>query len=122
MIFFAPLANRLGIYKIKAELEDLSLKYLEPEKYFEIAQLVAQTKSDREETVNALIDKITHDVEKNGINAQITGRAKHYYSIYAKMKRQNITFHDLYDITAVRVIVDSVKECYEVFRSYSLPI
>ena len=61
---FAPLANRLGIYKIKAELEDLSLKYLEPEKYFEIAQLVAQTKSDREETVNALIDKITHDVEK----------------------------------------------------------
>ncbi len=111
---FAPLANRLGIYKIKAELEDLSLKYLEPEKYFEIAQLVAQTKSDREETVNALIDKITHDVEKNGINAQITGRAKHYYSIYAKMKRQNITFHDLYDITAVRVIVDSVKECYEV--------
>ncbi len=106
---FAPLANRLGIYKIKAELEDLSLKYLEPEKYFEIAQLVAQTKSDREETVNALIDKITHDVEKNGINAQITGRAKHYYSIYAKMKRQNITFHDLYDITAVRVIVDSVK-------------
>lgn len=111
---FAPLANRLGIYKIKAELEDLSLKYLEPEKYFEIAQLVAQTKADREETVNALIDKIAHDVEKSGINAQITGRAKHYYSIYAKMKRQNITFHDLYDITAVRVIVDSVKECYEV--------
>ncbi len=111
---FAPLANRLGIYKIKAELEDLSLKYLEPEKYFEIAQLVAQTKLDREETVNALIDKISHDVQKSGINAQITGRAKHYYSIFAKMKRQNITFHDLYDITAVRVIVDSVKECYEV--------
>ncbi len=111
---FAPLANRLGIYKIKAELEDLSLKYLEPEKYFEIAQLVAQTKLDREETVNALIDKISHDVQKSGINAQITGRAKHYYSIFAKMKRQNITFHDLYDITAVRVIVDSIKECYEV--------
>lgn len=111
---FAPLANRLGIYKIKAELEDLSLRYLEPEKYYEIAQLVAQTKADREETVNALIDKISHDVKKSGINAQITGRAKHYYSIYAKMKRQNITFHDLYDITAVRVIVDTVKECYEV--------
>src|SRR5574344_1515950 len=61
-----------------------------------------------------LIDKISKDVKKNGINAQITGRAKHYYSIYAKMKRQNIAFHDLYDITAVRVIVDSVKECYEV--------
>ena len=111
---FAPLANRLGIYKIKAELEDLSLRYLEPEKYYEIAQLVAQTKADREETVNALIEKISQDVKKSGINAQITGRAKHYYSIYAKMKRQNITFHDLYDITAVRVIVDTVKECYEV--------
>lgn len=111
---FAPLANRLGIYKIKAELEDLSLRYLEPEKYYEIAQLVAQTKADREETVNLLIDKISKDVQKNGINAQITGRAKHYYSIYAKMKRQNIAFNDLYDITAVRVIVDSVKECYEV--------
>lgn len=111
---FAPLANRLGIYTIKAELEDLSLKYLEPEKYFEIAQLVAQTKADRESTVNELIDKISHDVEKSGIKAQITGRAKHYYSIYAKMKRQNITFNDLYDVTAVRVIVDSIKECYEV--------
>ena len=111
---FAPLANRLGIYKIKAELEDLSLKYLEPEKYYEIAQLVAQTKADRESTVNELIEKISHDVEKSGIKAQITGRAKHYYSIYAKMKRQNITFNDLYDVTAVRVIVDSIKECYEV--------
>ena len=111
---FAPLANRLGIYKIKAELEDLSLKYLEPEKYYEIAQLVAQTKADREETVNELINKISKDVEKSGIKAQITGRAKHYYSIYAKMKRQNITFNDLYDVTAVRVIVDDIKECYEV--------
>lgn len=111
---FAPLANRLGIYKIKAELEDLSLRYLDPDKYYEIAQLVAQTKADRESTVNILIDKICQDVQKSGINAQITGRAKHYYSIYAKMKRQNIAFHDLYDITAVRVIVDTVKECYEV--------
>lgn len=111
---FAPLANRLGIYKIKAELEDLSLKYLEPEKYYEIVQLVAQTKSAREETVNLLIDKISQDVKKSGIDAQITGRAKHYYSIYAKMKRQNITFDDLYDITAVRVIVNTVRECYEV--------
>lgn len=111
---FAPLANRLGIYKIKAELEDLSLKYLEPDKYYEIAQLVAQTKAAREETVNLLIDKISQDVKKAGIEAQITGRAKHYYSIYAKMKRQNIAFDDLYDITAVRVIVNTVRECYEV--------
>lgn len=111
---FAPLANRLGIGKIKAELEDLSLRYLEPDKYFEIAQLVSQTKAEREMTVQLLIDQISKDVKKNGINAQITGRAKHYYSIYAKMKRLNIAFHDLYDITAVRVIVDNEKECYEV--------
>jgi len=111
---FAPLANRLGIGKIKAELEDLSLRYLEPDKYFEIAQLVSQTKAEREMTVKLLIDQISKDVKKNGINAQITGRAKHYYSIYAKMKRLNIAFHELYDITAVRVIVDSERECYEV--------
>ena len=111
---FAPLANRLGIGKIKAELEDLSLRYLEPEKYFEIAQLVSQTKAEREMTVKLLIDQISKDVKKNGINAQITGRAKHYYSIYAKMKRLNIAFHELYDITAVRVIVDTERECYEV--------
>lgn len=111
---FAPLANRLGIGRIKAELEDLSLRYLEPDKYFEIAQLVSQTKAEREMTVNMLIEKISKDVKKSGINAQITGRAKHYYSIYSKMKRLNIAFHDLYDITAVRVIVDNEKECYEV--------
>ena len=111
---FAPLANRLGIGKIKAELEDLSLRYLEPDKYFEIAQLVSQKKAEREMTVNMLIEKIANDVKKSGINAQITGRAKHYYSIYSKMKRLNIAFHDLYDITAVRVIVDTEKECYEV--------
>ena len=111
---FAPLANRLGIGRIKAELEDLSLRYLEPEKYFEIAQLVSQTKAEREMTVKLLIDKISQDVKKSGINAQITGRAKHYYSIYSKMKRLNIAFHDLYDIRTVRVIVDNEKECYEV--------
>ncbi|PWL73738.1 (p)ppGpp synthetase, partial [Candidatus Gastranaerophilales bacterium] len=71
---FAPLANRLGIGRIKAELEDLSLRYLEPDKYFEIAQLVSQTKAERETTVQLLIDKISKDVKKSGINAQITGR------------------------------------------------
>ena len=103
---FAPLANRLGVGKIKAELEDLSLKYLHPDKYYEIAQLVSQKKVERDSTVKLLIEKISNDVKKSGINAQITGRAKHYYSIYNKMRRQNVAFHDLYDITAVRVIVD----------------
>ncbi len=111
---FAPLANRLGVGKVKAELEDLSLRYLLPDKYYEIAQLVSQKKTEREMTVKLLIESITKDVQKSGINAKITGRAKHYYSIYNKMKRLNIAFHDLYDITAVRVIVDSEKECYEV--------
>lgn len=111
---FAPLANRLGIGRIKAELEDLSLRYLHPDKYYEIAQLVSQKKAERELTVNLLIDKISQDVKKSGINAQITGRAKHYYSIYSKMERLNVAFHDLYDITAVRVLVDSERECYEV--------
>ena len=111
---FAPLANRLGVGKIKAELEDLSLKYLYPDKYYEIAQLVSQKKTERESAVKALIDKITADVKASGINAKISGRAKHYYSIYKKMTRLNVAFHDLYDITAVRVIVDTEKECYEV--------
>ena len=111
---FAPLANRLGVGKIKAELEDLSLKYLHPDKYYEIAQLVSQKKAERDDTVNHLIESITKDVKASGINATITGRAKHYYSIYKKMNRLNVAFHDLYDITAVRVIVDTEKECYEV--------
>ena len=111
---FAPLANRLGVGKIKAELEDLSLKYLHPDKYYEIAQLVSQKKAERDITVKHLIDSISQDVKASGINATITGRAKHYYSIYKKMNRLNVAFHDLYDITAVRVIVDTEKECYEV--------
>lgn len=111
---FAPLANRLGVGKIKAELEDLSLKYLHPDKYYEIAQLVSQKKAEREQAVNMLIEQISKDVKKSGIKATITGRAKHYYSIYKKMERLNVAFHDLYDITAVRVIVDTEKECYEV--------
>ena len=111
---FAPLANRLGVGKIKAELEDLSLRYLHPDKYFEIAQLVAQKKAERDLTVKLLIDKIGANLKQNGIHAEITGRAKHYYSIYNKMNRLNVAFHNLYDITAVRVIVDTEKECYEV--------
>jgi len=111
---FAPLAGRLGIGRIKSELEDLSLRYLHPDKYFEIAQLVAQKKIEREQTVKMLIETISINLKQNKIDAEITGRAKHYYSIYKKMKRLNIAFHDLYDITAVRIIVNSERECYEV--------
>ena len=111
---FAPLANRLGIGKIKAELEDLSLRYLNPEKYFEIAQLVALKKAERDATIQVLVEKIGQLLKQHKIKASISGRSKHYYSIYAKMKRQNIAFHELYDISAVRVIVNSINECYEV--------
>lgn len=111
---FAPLANRLGIGKIKAELEDLSLRYLNPEKYFEIAQLVALKKAERYATIQVLIEKISQLLKQHKIKASISGRSKHYYSIYSKMKRLNIAFHELYDISAVRVIVNSVNECYEV--------
>lgn len=111
---FAPLANRLGIGKIKAELEDLSLRYLNPEKYFEIAQLVALKKAERDATIQVLVEKIGQMLKQHKIKAAISGRSKHYYSIYAKMKRQNIAFHELYDISAVRVIVNSINECYEV--------
>ncbi len=111
---FAPLANRLGLGKLRAELEDLSLRYINPEKYFEIAKLVAQKKIERENTVKLLIDEISESLKRNEINAEITGRAKHYYSIYKKMQRLNVAFNDLYDITAVRVIVDTERQCYEV--------
>ncbi len=114
MDIFAPLANRLGMGKIKAELEDLSLRYLYPEKYYEIAKLVAETKAMRDSTVNSLIETISKELEKVKIKATIKGRAKHYYSIYNKMKRLNVTFDQLYDITAVRVIVHDEKECYQV--------
>ena len=111
---FAPLANRLGMGKIKAELEDLSLRYLNPEKYYEIAKLVAETKAMRDSTVKSLIETISKELDKSKIKATIKGRAKHYYSIYNKMKRLNVTFDQLYDVTAVRVIVHDEKECYQV--------
>ena len=114
MDIFAPLANRLGMGKIKAELEDLSLRYLNPEKYYEIAKLVAETKAMRDSAVNTLIDIITNELNKSKIKATIKGRAKHYYSIYNKMKRLNVSFDQLYDITAVRVIVEDERECYQV--------
>ncbi len=111
---FAPLANRLGIGRIKAELEDLSLRYIYPEKYYEIAKSVAQTKHERDKTIKALVENIEKNIKENGIKAAIAGRAKHYYSIYNKLERLNVPFEELYDISAVRVIVDSEKDCYGV--------
>ena len=111
---FAPLANRLGIGRIKAELEDLSLRYTEPEKYYEVVKNVAQTKAERDEVVQTLVDTIEASLIKANIKAKIKGRAKHYYSIYAKMKRQQKDYHELFDIIAVRVIVENLRDCYGV--------
>ena len=99
---------------VKTELEDLSLRYSNPEKYFEIAQLVAQAKAERDNTIQTIIEKIDSNLKSMHINASITGRAKSYYSIFSKMHRKQMSYQDLYDITAVRVIVDDEKECYEV--------
>lgn len=111
---FAPLANRLGMGVLKAELEDLCLRYMNPEKYYEIARLVSESKAERDKTVEAIIDKIQKGIESLDIHAKISGRAKHYYSIYNKMLRSQLKYHELYDITGARIIVDSEKECYEV--------
>lgn len=111
---FAPLAHRLGLGKIKAELEDWSLRYLHPEEYYKLAQLVAQKRDEREAIITRIVDELKGELERLGIeNCKLSGRPKHFYSIWQKMVGQNKEFTDLYDITAVRVLVDSVKECYE---------
>ncbi|MBR3646702.1 MAG: bifunctional (p)ppGpp synthetase/guanosine-3',5'-bis(diphosphate) 3'-pyrophosphohydrolase, partial [Lachnospiraceae bacterium] len=112
MDIYSPIANRLGISKIKIELDDLALKYLEPEKYQELVDKVHERLEHREEFISSLIEEVRGHIEKAGINATIDGRVKHYFSIYKKMVNQHKTFDQIYDIFAVRIIVDSVMECY----------
>lgn len=111
---YAPLAHRLGISKIKSELEDLSLKYLDPVAYEEIAESISRKKVEREAYVSEIISTLKKRVEENSIPCEITGRAKHFYSIFRKMYAQNKTIDEIYDLFAVRVIVDTVAECYAV--------
>ncbi|MEG0495775.1 MAG: bifunctional (p)ppGpp synthetase/guanosine-3',5'-bis(diphosphate) 3'-pyrophosphohydrolase, partial [Eubacterium sp.] len=111
---YAPIANRLGIQTIKAELEDLSLKYLDPEGYYELVKKVKTKKQVREDYINKLIIILRKKIGEVGISGKIYGRSKHFYSIYRKMKAQNRNFDEIYDLVAVRVIVDSVKDCYGV--------
>ena len=112
MDIYAPLADRLGIAKIKTELDDLSLKYLEPEAYYDLVEKVAQRKSEREEHIQALVLEIRKIMEEAGIKAEVTGRAKHFFSIYKKMRNQNKTLDQIYDLFAIRIIVEDVKDCY----------
>src|SRR5256886_14937343 len=109
---YAPLAHRLGIHAIKWELEDLAFATLHPRKYQEIKALVAQQRDDRERYVSEAGEYLKQELAKLGIRAQIAGRAKHFYSIYSKMTKKGREFNEIYDLTAMRVIVDSVKDCY----------
>jgi GTP diphosphokinase / guanosine-3',5'-bis(diphosphate) 3'-diphosphatase len=109
---YAPLAHRLGIHAIKWELEDLAFATLHPRKYAEIKQLVAQQRDERENYVSAAGEFLAHELEQVGIEAQISGRAKHFYSIYTKMAKKGREFNEIFDLTAMRVIVGSVKDCY----------
>ena len=112
MEIYAPLAQRLGISKIKVELDDLSLKYLEPEAYYDLVEKVALRKQQREEYVAGLVDEVREHIASAGIKAEIEGRAKHFFSIYRKMVNQHKTLDQIYDLFAIRIIVDSVKDCY----------
>ncbi len=109
---YAPLAHRLGIHAIKWELEDLAFATLHPRKYQEIKGLVAQQRDDREGYVSQAGEYLSRELAELGIQAQIAGRAKHFYSIYSKMTKKGREFNEIYDLTAMRVIVDSVKDCY----------
>lgn len=111
---YAPLANRLGISSIKWELEDLCLRYLEPEIYYDLVESVKQKRRERQEFIDSAIEQLTQMLKDGGIKAEIRGRAKHFYSIYKKMKRDNKDISEIYDLSAVRVLVDSVRDCYAV--------
>ena len=115
MEIFAPLANRLGVWQIKWELEDLAFRYLEPDRYREIAELLASKRVVRETQVDEAMQILREHLESHGIHADITGRAKHIYSIYQKMQRyaaQSKSFDQIYDLLAVRVFVETVQDCY----------
>jgi GTP pyrophosphokinase len=109
---FAPLASRLGIWQMKWELEDLSLRHLEPQTYKEIATLIDERRPDRERHIETVVRQVREELTKAGINADVSGRPKHIYSIYRKMKRKGVDFGQIYDVQGVRVLVESPRDCY----------
>ncbi|MBU5429625.1 bifunctional (p)ppGpp synthetase/guanosine-3',5'-bis(diphosphate) 3'-pyrophosphohydrolase [Kineothrix sp. MSJ-39] len=112
MDIYAPIAQRLGIMKVKVELDDLSLKYLQPDVYYDLVDKIAVRKVEREKYVQDIVDEVSAHIARAGIKAKIDGRVKHFFSIYKKMKNQNKTIDQIYDLFAVRIIVDTVKDCY----------
>ena len=111
---YAPLANRLGISKIKIELEDLAFMYLNPEAYRELTRKVMQKRIERETYINELIDIMKGQLAEHGYKGEVKGRPKHFYSIYQKMQKQGIAFEDIYDLIAIRIITDSKVNCYAI--------
>ena len=111
---YAPLANRLGIYSLKWELEDLSFKYLHPDEYHEIVVGLDRKREERLKFLDKIQEDLENEIKDQGIKAEVTGRAKHLYSIYRKMKRDNKTLDQIYDLFALRILVDTVKDCYAV--------
>ena len=110
---YAPLANRLGIERIKTELEDLSFRYLHPEEYGNLAREVAWKKEERERYIQEVSSIISEKLSSYGLGGKVGGRPKHFYSIYKKMKAQNVEFEQVYDVIAFRIILNTVKDCYE---------
>ncbi|HUI27165.1 MAG TPA: bifunctional (p)ppGpp synthetase/guanosine-3',5'-bis(diphosphate) 3'-pyrophosphohydrolase [Candidatus Kryptonia bacterium] len=110
---YAPLAHRLGIYWIKSELEDNALRYLRPEVYYQLKRNVAKKKAAREKYITEVLGVLRKRLEDTGISADLSGRPKHFYSIYQKMQSQNLLYDQIYDLVAFRIIVDTVRECYE---------
>ena len=111
---YAPLASRLGISKLKIELDNLALSYLEPEAYKQLVDDIDRRKMAREDYIGSIVDEVSGHLKKAGIKAEVYGRVKHYFSIYKKMKVQHKTLDQIYDLFAVRVIVDTVQDCYAV--------
>ncbi len=111
---YAPLAHRLGVYALKQELEDLSLKYLDPDGYNQIVHLVGMKRAEREESIRLVIDELSERLDQQHIHYDIDGRSKHFYSIYRKMILQQKSFDQIYDLIAIRVIVDTIPDCYTV--------
>lgn len=109
---FAPLANRLGVWQLKWELEDRSLRYLEPQLYKDVARLLDERRVDREQYISDVLVQLKHELHQAGIRAEVTGRPKHIYSIINKMRRKQVDFSELYDVRAVRILVDDIKGCY----------
>ena len=114
LLIHAPLANRLGVWQLKWELEDLSFRYQEPEAYKRVARLVAERRSDRERFIGKFISRLEEALEDSGIEGEVLGRPKHIYSIWKKMQRKGLDFHELFDVRAVRVLVNDVPTCYSV--------